>query len=253
MRTIQSLDKGLQILELVCNRGRIRLKEAADLVEMTSSNAALFLNSLVQAGYVEKKDGYYSLTNKVNLIAPDTEERFRSVVRSAAETHMVELHGALNENVLLAVRAGMKTHYLLRFQSDHVVQIVQKDMVDYPIHVSAHGKVILAYESPGFIEDYIRNCKWHRYTPQTIDTPDRLRQELETIRRQEYAANNCEYEPNVMALAAPIRFEGAVRASLVVQFPTVRHSIGDVISRATVITETARAINREIARSGSPE
>ena len=248
MRTIQSLDKGLRILELICAKRKIRLKEAATLVSMTSSNTALFLNSLIMAGLVEKKNGFYEITDKVGQLAPDTRARFRSLVSVAAEGPMMRLHGLLNENVLLAVREGMKTHYLLRFQSDHLVQIVQQDVVDYPIHVSAHGKVILAYEQEAEIDDYIRTCAWERYTEHTIVTPDDLRDELALIRERSYAVNNGEYEANVMALAAPISYDGIVSASLVVQFPTLRHSIRDVMSHHDVIVQTADEINASIAR-----
>ena len=54
MRTIEAFAKGLRVLEYALKHGEFRIGEMATSVEIPSSNATLFLNTLMEAGFVRR-------------------------------------------------------------------------------------------------------------------------------------------------------------------------------------------------------
>ena len=71
-------------------------------------------------------------------------------------------------------------------------------------HSTAVGKATLAFQPEPVIERVI--CLGLQpFTPATITEPARLRQELAAIRTRGYAIDNCEHEPELRCVAAPIR------------------------------------------------
>ena len=117
--------------------------------------------------------------------------------------------------------------------------IFQNSDVYYPPHVTAAGKVILAFLPEDLLEKYLEDGLYHRFTEKSLINPKMLREELDIIRERGYAENRGEYELEVMAVASPIICESKVLGSLVVQYPKFRYKeenlteFGDRIMLAT--------------------
>ncbi|SKA38808.1 transcriptional regulator, IclR family [Enhydrobacter aerosaccus] len=73
-----------------------------------------------------------------------------------------------------------------------------------PCHSTGVGKAALAFQPPAVIERVI-GLGLQPFTRNTIVDPERLRGELADIRARGYAIDNCEHEPEVRCVAAPIR------------------------------------------------
>ena len=72
MRTIKSLEKGLHILTIIAEFPKgARVKEISDKMEEPVSNITLFLNSLVNSGFVTKNtsSGRYFISQKISDLA----------------------------------------------------------------------------------------------------------------------------------------------------------------------------------------
>lgn len=92
-----------------------------------------------------------------------------------------------------------------------------------PLHAGASSKCLLAFSSPEFIETYLADTPLRRLTPHTITDVDALRDELETIRQQGYAASLGERTPGLGSLSAPIvNHRGIVIAALSLAIPEIR-------------------------------
>ena len=74
----------------------------------------------------------------------------------------------------------------------------------FPLHCGSKGQVLLAFEQPKFIETYLQR-DLERLTPDTITDPHRLREVLESVRRQGYALTIGDVQPSTGSVAAPIR------------------------------------------------
>jgi DNA-binding IclR family transcriptional regulator len=71
-------------------------------------------------------------------------------------------------------------------------------------HCSGTGKATLAYQ-PESTLDRIISRGLHAFTPQTITSPEKLRDELARVRQRGYSIDDCEYEDWRRCVAAPIR------------------------------------------------
>ena len=84
----------------------------------------------------------------------------------------------------------------------------------FPLHCGSKGRVLLAFETPEFIEQYVRR-PLDRLTELTITDPEELRKDLEEIRQRGYSVTIADVQPFTGSMAAPIRdFSGRVIASL---------------------------------------
>lgn len=73
-----------------------------------------------------------------------------------------------------------------------------------PLHTGASGKVLLAFHSDAFIDDYLAAVPLRAYTAKTITDPVRFREELMKVRAQGYAVSIEELRPGTNGLAFPL-------------------------------------------------
>jgi DNA-binding IclR family transcriptional regulator len=74
----------------------------------------------------------------------------------------------------------------------------------FPLHCGSKGRVLLAFETPDFIEQYLRR-PLERLTELTITDPELLRKDLADIRRRGYSITIADVQPFTGSMAAPIR------------------------------------------------
>lgn len=84
----------------------------------------------------------------------------------------------------------------------------------FPLHCGSKGQVLLAYETPEFIDVYLKR-KLERLTNETVTDPAQLRLILEDIRKTGVSLTIGDVQPFTGSMAAPIReASGKVIASL---------------------------------------
>ena len=106
-----------------------------------------------------------------------------------------------------------------------------------PAYCTGVGKAMLAYVSDEALDRAIHRQSFHRFTPHTLDTPAKLRAELEAIRRRGHAFDREEHEPGIICCAVPILTRtGRVIGALSVTSTTARTTIAALESGAGRIT-----------------
>ena len=84
----------------------------------------------------------------------------------------------------------------------------------FPLHCGSKGRVLLAFEEPEFVKQYLRR-PLEKLTELTITDPNELREELQNIRQKGYSVTIADVQPFTGSIAAPIRdASGSVVASL---------------------------------------
>jgi IclR family acetate operon transcriptional repressor len=245
MRVIESFAKGLRVLEYALKRGEFRIGEMAAAVGIASSNATLFLNTLIEAGMLRRGEttGVYRVTKRLIQLFDESGPTLHDPLRTAASESMKRLHELLNENVLLAViDHDNSTHYIARLVADHVVRIQPDADEHYPVHRTAHGRAILAFMPEDQAAEVI-------LAGSSGDHPEALGQlesELATIRHRGFAVNRGDYEEHIMAIAAPVRLGERVVASVVVQLPKFRHDESDLDRYGERVSEAAQSISSRL-------
>jgi DNA-binding IclR family transcriptional regulator len=83
--------------------------------------------------------------------------------------------------------------------------------------------MLLAFQDPAFIDTYLGAVPLDPLTPRTITDVGKLRQRLQTIRREGFAVSIGETVPGAAGVAAPIfNADGSVTAGLLIASPIER-------------------------------
>ena len=143
-------------------------------------------------------------------------------------------------------RVGVRRMYeqvSLVLSSGRVAQPGARGDVRMPIHCTALGKAIVAFE-PLFVGELLPYYRFVPYTSRTITEPARFRAELRRVQTCGFAYDNEEYKPGYRCVAAPIRdSRGRVIAAL-----SVSGTIAEINQRnQEAIIRTLQAATEELS------
>lgn len=201
------------------------ITELADELDLAKSTIHAHVQTLVEEGYLLRRDGKVCLglktldlggavrtryideliRNKVDLLAEETGERVQFVVEELGEG--VYVYCAYGENAVQTdSRIGRR----------------------FPLHFSAAGKSILAHLPAERIDEVLSN-ELESPTEHTINNKEELYDELEEIRTNRFAINEQESTKGLRAVGAPIQTEDhGIFGAISVSGPTHRIK-GDVL------------------------
>ena len=112
-----------------------------------------------------------------------------------------------------------------------------------PCHSTGVGKAALAFQSDVVI-DRVIGAGLPRFTPNTIVDPKRLKAELAAIRTRGYSIDDCEHEPELRCVGAPIRNSaGRVFAAISASGPTKRVTSDRVPELARIVMTHAELLS----------
>jgi len=244
---VQSLIRGLTILERLAEaRDGDSLTDLAQRVGLATSTAHRLLKSLEQMRFVsqdsERGRWYIGVqTFRVGnafLFNRDFVELSRPVMRRLMEES--------GETANLAVLDDGQAVILSQVQCREMMRMLAKLGGRAPVHASAVGKALLA-SLPDDEVSAILHCRGlARVTPNTIDTPARLREVLGDTRRCGYAIDDEEHAIGLRCVAAAFYDEHAEPlAAISLSGPRARISrerlaiMGNLVVEATAeITES---------------
>jgi IclR family transcriptional regulator, acetate operon repressor len=172
----------------------------------------------------------------------------RSVVELARQSLDV-LGESTGETINLAVPARHGVEHVAQVDGRHFLGAGQwlGRSVDY--HCTAVGKVFMAF---GRATIPIRPMAG--MTAHTITDPGRLRLELATVRREDFAEAIDELEIGLAGIAAPVRGAGGeVVAALSISGPTVRMTPDRIADLKPTLIDEARTLSRRLGNTEQGE
>lgn len=199
------------------------LAELSLAVEAPKSSLLGILRSLVRLGYLAHAHGLYRLGPRSFRLAADmlAVRRFPNLVRPVLQ----DLHARTEETVFLVQldEVARRVTYVEGIDSPNPVRYTVPTGTTRPLYVSAGGLMLLAFQDPAFIDTYLRAVPLDPLTPRTITDVGKLRQRLQTIRREGFAVSIGETVPGAAGIAAPIfNADGSVTAGLLIAAPIER-------------------------------
>ncbi|MDR7416993.1 MAG: IclR family transcriptional regulator [Armatimonadota bacterium] len=253
-RTVRSLLRGLQVLEILARDPELSLTEIARRAHLPFSTTHRLLETLCRRGFVTQPEasGRYRLGLKAFEvgIAFLASHRLPEVARPV----MVDLVKHLNETANLAVRDGREAVYVLQVESPRMLRLFAHPGARHPLYCTGVGKVLLAWEPEPEVRSLLGSGPLPRYTPRTLTDPEAVLQELRAVRARGYAVDREERETGVRCVAAPVRdATGRVVAALSVSAPATRLPYRRIPEVAGATLAAASRISRLLGFSETPK
>lgn len=246
VRTIQSVDRALGILEILAEAHReLPLNEIANRAGLNASTCHHLLATLIARGYVGQtpRTRSYFLGSRITQLS---ESRLRQFdLLDLARQELSRLNEITLESVHLAVLQGTALSTLAKIESRLPIRVGSDEVGKADAaHATATGKAILAWLPETEIARVIAQTGLRPFTDKTITSIADLMEDLRQVRRKGYAVDDEEFQPGVVCLGAAIRdHAGAVRGSISCSMPIMRANGEHFEQVKNAVKNCARAVS----------
>ncbi len=247
-----SLMNGLKLLESYsAGRKSWGIREWARELDMDPSSVSRLALTLRACGYLEKDPSTkrYILGPKVLRIA----ELYRdfnpltSIARKIFESYLDRFEynfcfAALEEFTYEMI-------YLTVLDGRGEVKVLSLPGEIVPLHASALGKAVLAYQPSAYVDSFFKNnSPLKEYTKNTITDEILLRGELEKIKSNKYARNYGEIYESIGAIGMPIfNPKGEARYAVCLSYPIIYVKEERVLEIINLVKEIALEMKTRFA------
>lgn len=241
---ISSLAKGLDVLELLAEKGELSVSEVARSLGHNRTGSHRLLATLRELGYVEQnRNNKYHLTFK--MLELGTKLSHRLGIRSMALPYMEKLSMSFGETINLGVRDGFSVFHLEKIDSKEILRVDSQIGSTAPVYCSALGKAIVAFIQKDELASFLSGIEFKPHGPNCITSLGELKEELEKVKKQGFAIDNEELVSGLKCVAAPVfDHTGSVLYSISVAGPAMR-----LTKKRTVdIQEKLKKICQELSR-----
>lgn len=239
-----TVGKALDVLDAVAGYGRpVRFTELLANSAYPRATLYRFLQTLTNQGMLAYDDdrGTYSLG--IRLVRLAHAAWATSSLAPIARPHLDKLAHETGETIHLAQMDHGQVLYVDKRNAAKPVEMFSSAGKVGPAYCTGVGKAILAYLDPAAQDRIIAQQSFHAFTAQTLNTAEKLRQELVAIRARGFAFDREEHEPGIICCAVPILSgTGRVLGAISVTSTTMRTNLAALESMAPRITIIAHDI-----------
>jgi IclR family KDG regulon transcriptional repressor len=253
--TVPAIYRMVKLLDILSNATEgMSLTQLAEMMDVPKSTLFRILVTLVEQGILHEDTERRRFSLGVKLVEWGTAALDRIDIKGISHPHLVELATATHESFYLAILDHDEVVLIDRVDTPEVWKIVTRLGHRSPIHCTASGQVIAAYQPEPTWEKYLTVNQLRKYTSKTVTIVPKLKKKFEEIKKLGYAIAEGEFKPDLWAAAVPIfDHAGHVMASIMVAMPSDRAEknadyIQDLIAR---LQGEAYAISLRIGFKGN--
>ena len=243
---IAVLDSALKVLDsfLATDCAESTMSAISQQLSLTKNRTFRILCTLASQAYLRQdpETRRYRLGPKLIQLGERARKGFKLVaVASPIMTRLAEQTG---ETVFLGVVDGWEMLCIDRRESSHSIRLSAQIGQRVALHMGGVPKTLLAYQSPGFVEEYLSR-PLARATDLTITDPRCLREALTEIRQRGVCITCGDLEPGACSIAAPIRdHSGQVVSAISAAGPETRFGPENVPHIVEAVGQAAAEISR---------
>jgi DNA-binding IclR family transcriptional regulator len=242
---VQSIGRAFSILEEVArNRDGIGLADLSKRVGLHNSTTFHLVKTMVSLGYIRqiKDSKRYRIGRPLFALAASALDEMEMV--SIATPVLDELSRKTGESSHFAARMSDAVVVMARTPGPGAFQLTERVGVVRPAYCTALGKVILAALRPDQLDRYLERVELKSMAANTITNPQKLRREIEEVRRTGIGYDDGEFNDEVRCAAMAVRdFSGQVIGAIGISGPVWRLSMQTLQNRARTLGNAAEQLS----------
>lgn len=230
--SIQSLDRGLTILEAVARSSSpVSLGELTGLLDIDRSSVFRLASTLKRRGFLAYPAGRKDFILGPSLWRLSHKYNWGNMLIKVSHELLKQLAQDTQETAQLAVREGNHAVFIDSAVSNQVITISGRLGESTPLHCTAHGKALIASHGLAELEAAFSKQPLEAFTKKTVTSLKQLATICRETSRRGYATDDEEYLEGIRCVAAPVRAEdgqviGAIGISApLARFPESRYEV----------------------------
>lgn len=251
---IQSLERAFSILEETARRREgITLTDLSRSLGLHTSTLYHLVKTLTALGYLRTGEGdkRYRVGRGVFMLASACHDEIETA--EIVTPHLQELARQTGESTHYAIWERGQALILVRASGPRALQMNERAGTLRPVYCTAIGKALLTGLKGTALESRLAAESFERFTPTTLEHADALRREVEKAAAEGVAFDDCEYNPEVRCMAAPVRdFRGGVVGAIGFSGPVWRLSFSDMAGFIPLLKRIADDLSRELGHVSEP-
>ncbi len=173
---------------------------------------------------------------------------------SLASPILAALSHETGEGTQFAVRSGDAVVVLARTSGSGAFQLNDRVGGIRPAHCTAIGKIMLASLSYDQFERFLARAELKANTPKSIVSVDKLRREIDNVRKAGMAVDDGEYDAELRCVALPVRdFSAQIVGAVGLSGPMWRLSHEVLQKHARAVRAAAERLSAEFGYTGESE
>lgn len=239
-----TVGKALDVLDMVASHGRpVRFSDLFQQSNYPKATLYRLLQTLTHQGMLVMDPDQSTYALGVRLVRLAHAAWAQSSLAPLARPYLDELAARTGETIHLAQMDQGQVLYVDKRNAAKPVEMFSSAGKVGPAYCTGVGKAMLAFLDEGALEAALARQSFHRFTAETLDSPERLKAELAAIRARGHAFDREEHETGIICCAAPILTRsGRVIGALSVTSTTARTSLPALEAQAGHIKDIAARI-----------
>lgn len=244
-KTVESMRKGLEILEAFSSHGSIlRLQEITKITGLPKATAYRFLQTLISLNYI-----HYFPNSRTYRLGPKVMSLGLSVllgmdIGDVTQPYLEELSQKIDQNVNLGILDGTEVVYIIRIKRQRILGIDLSVGSRLSAYNTSIGQAILAFSNSTLVEGMVKELSQNPEISKQIG-PDGelLKKKLDIVRKNGFALNNEKYVTGLKSIGVPIfkgqdEVEAAINVPVFSQFCSKEKLINDYLPLAQDVADT---------------
>ncbi|MFD1606957.1 IclR family transcriptional regulator [Oceanobacillus luteolus] len=224
----RSLVKAIQVLDCFLEKPVMTINELAEIAAMPKTTVFRLAGGLEEAGLLIKdRKSSHDVTYRMSLKLLEYGKFVSDQLEysKVARPHMKKLNEEIDELVHLTIMEGYEAVYVETVNSSKPVRLVGKVGARAPLYAGSAPKLLLSGLDDDEVESYLNHVEFNKFTPNTLDEKEKIKEELEKIRERGYSISYSEHYQATIGMSYPIYdYEGKMIAAMGVSIPYIDHS-----------------------------
>ena len=241
------------LLAALGERKETSLSELSVRLAMPKASVYRFLQTMKALGFVrqEPESERYSLTMKLFEWGAQALQHLDLI--ELAKRQMRILSDQISESIHLGVLVDSEVIYIDKVEAKYAFGMYSRVGKRAPIHATALGKALLAWETPERRDAIMAGMCFTRFRENSIANPAQFLGELVCTRQRKYGLDYEEFEEHMICIAAPIFDHWSnVVAALSVSFPAFRFDSTRQDEYAAMVIAAGRTVSLELGCPSYP-